>query len=70
MTSETSPTSSAAAGNWIRIIAVLAAVAILFGMMSGEADIEVFGLSLRPIWVGVVLYFLGFFAGLYTKRDR
>ena len=71
MTTEMSTKSSAAAGNWIRLTAILAAAAIVTGMVIGEAgDIELFGLSIRATWVGLVLYLLGFFAGLYTKRER
>lgn len=66
MANEMKPKTSSGS-NWIGIVAALAAAAVLIGMLD-SANIEVFGVSLGPVLVGVVLYLLGFFAGMFNRR--
>lgn len=58
---------SASTSRWVSAICSLAAAVVLFGLISGDNVTEVFGWNLQPTIVGLVLYFLGLFAGRYMQ---
>lgn len=67
MTNE--PRGSFGGAGWVGIVAGLAAAAILFGMRE-VGSVEVFGLDLPILVVGLVLWFLGFMGGTFSRRRR
>lgn len=69
MTNETKPAGSGAATSWIGIVAALAAAAVLFGLNS-TGDVDVFGIEVPLAVVGLVLWFLGFLGGMFSRRRQ
>jgi hypothetical protein len=69
MANEMKPRDTSASTSWIGIVAGLAAAAVLFGIGSG-GEVEVFGLEMSILLVGLVLWFLGFIGGMFSRRRR
>lgn len=67
MIDEPRATGSSGAAGWIGILAGLAGAVVLFGMRD-TGNVDVFGLDVPIILVGLLLWFLGFFAGFFNRR--
>ena len=68
MTTENNRPGTGAA-SWVGIVCALAAAAVLWGLR-GNASLEVFGLEVSALIVGLVLWALGFIGGMFNRRRQ